>query len=101
MITVLRLGAAAFLVVGLSTVGSAQTAAPDLTLTPGAVRPLSKATICKIKWGKDARHVTDTMKKQVFAAYGIPWAQHTMYEVDHLIARELGGADDTKNLWPE
>ena len=41
------------------------------------------------------------MKMQVFAAYGIPSAQHTLYEVDHLISRELGGADDVKNLWPE
>ncbi len=22
-------------------------------------------------------------------------------EIDHLISRELGGADDVKNLWPE
>ena len=92
---------ALFFVVGFPLLGAAQTVAPNLTLTPGVARSLSKATICTTKWGLDARHVTDTMKRQVFAAYGIPWEQHTMYEVDHLIARELGGADDVKNLWPE
>lgn len=73
----------------------------DARLTPGAVRPLSKATICSTTWGKDARHVTLSMKKAVFAAYGISWRQHARYEVDHLVSRELGGADDVKNLWPE
>ena len=90
-----------FFVVGFPLAGSAQAVAPNLTLTPGVARPLSKATICKTKWGLDARHVTDAMKKQAFAAYGIPWEQHSRYEVDHLISRELGGADDVKNLWPE
>jgi hypothetical protein len=45
--------------------------------------------------------VTDAIRQRVFANYGIPWAQHTQNEVDHLISRELGGADDLKNLWPE
>lgn len=73
----------------------------NLHLTPGMARPLSKADICSTTWGKDVRHVTLSMKKQVFAAYGIPWGQHSLYEVDHLIPRELGGADDVRNLWPE
>jgi len=73
----------------------------NATLTPGVARPLSTAAVCATTWGKDARHVTLSMKQQVFAAYGIPWRQHAKYEVDHLISRELGGADDVKNLWPE
>ncbi len=39
------------------------------------------------------------MKKQVAANYGIPWAGIGKYEVDHLIPRSLGGADDVRNLW--
>lgn len=74
---------------------------PDPTLTPGVVRPLSKAAICGTKWGKDRRHVTLAMKKQVFASYGIPWSQHAKFEVDHKLPRELGGADDVANLWPQ
>ena len=46
------------------------------------------------------------MKRQVFAEYGLtgnsdPFCQPKGCEIDHLISRELGGADDVKNLWPE
>lgn len=83
---------------------------PDHHLTPGAVRSLSLAKICSIKWGKDARHVTDAMKAHVFEAYGLSGnndpaclsdAHGRHCEIDHLISRELGGADDVKNLWPQ
>lgn len=83
---------------------------PDLTKTSGAVRAgLSQAKICKIKWGRDERHVTQAMKKQVFALYGysgyddpqcVPAGKRTC-EIDHLISRELGGADEVINLWPQ
>jgi hypothetical protein len=33
--------------------------------------------------------------------YGLPPGPHPDYEVDHLIALELGGSDDKSNLWPE
>jgi hypothetical protein len=75
---------------------------PDLTITPGVYRKdLSQNQICKTKWGLDKRHVTLAMKKQVFQLYGIPYTRHSDFEVDHLVSRELGGADDLKNLWPE
>lgn len=74
---------------------------PTLALTPGLTRPLSTHAVCTVKWGRDVRHVTLAMKKQVFAAYGIPWSEHAKYEVDHLISRELAGADDVRNLWPQ
>jgi hypothetical protein len=84
---------------------------PDPSKTPGVIRVnLTKAKICSIKWGRDERHVTDAMKKQVFSLYGysgyddprcVPDAHGKTCEIDHLISRELGGADDVKNLWPE
>jgi hypothetical protein len=43
---------------------------PDPAVTKGAVRIQSKTTVCKTKWGKDERHVTAAMKKQVYAKYG-------------------------------
>lgn len=83
---------------------------PDLHKTPGSYRAgLSKAKICSIKWGKDERHVTAAMKKQAFALYGytgnddprcVP-AGKRHCEIDHLISRELGGADEVINLWPQ
>lgn len=78
-----------------------QLLAPKISVTPGLTRQLSLSTICNTKWGLDHRHVTIAMKKKVFTLYGIPWENRKLYEVDHLIPRELGGADDVRNLWPQ
>lgn len=86
---------------------------PDPDLTPGVARSdIDQDNICKTKWGKDARHVTAAMKKQVFASYGLKGngdasqgcrkdKSGRRYEIDHLISRELGGQDDVNNLWPQ
>ena len=80
---------------------------PNHVLTPGVARSgLTAEQVCTIKWGGDARHVTAAMKRQVFAEYGLsgnhdPYCQPKGCEVDHLISRELGGADDVQNLWPQ
>ncbi len=83
---------------------------PDLSKTPGFARAgLTKAKICSIKWGKDERHVTAKMKREVFALYGysgyddprcVPSGKRTC-EIDHFISRELGGAGVVTNLWPQ
>jgi hypothetical protein len=109
---ILTIAIPALALVGLlATAARADDAVPDLAKTPGLSRAgLSVQKICTIKWGKDERHVTDAMKTQVFAAYGysgyqdarcIADAHGKTCEIDHLISRELGGADDVKNLWPE
>ena len=84
---------------------------PDPAKTPGVVRTdLTVQAICATKWGKDERHVTAAMKAQVFREYGFvgphdpafkPDAAGRTVEVDHLISRELAGADEVANLWPE
>jgi hypothetical protein len=74
---------------------------PNVAHTPGLTRQLSQREVCSTKWGLDHRHVTEKMKRQVAAAYGVPWADRHRYEFDHYIPRELGGADDVSNLWPE
>jgi hypothetical protein len=80
---------------------------PDPTLTPGVVRPLSTAQVCGIKWGRDRRHVTSAMKVIVATSYRLkrsdvePEGKGPCCEFDHLVPRELGGADDVKNLWPQ
>jgi hypothetical protein len=76
-------------------------ARPNLNETPGLVRPLSRAAICSTRWGLDRRHVTVAMKKRVAAAYGIKWADRRTVEIDHLVPRELGGADSVLNLWAQ
>jgi hypothetical protein len=74
---------------------------PKADVTPGVVRPLSKATICATVWHLDRRHVTEGMKKQVAKAYDVPWDRRAEFEFDHLVPRSLGGADDVRNLWPQ
>lgn len=77
---------------------------PDPKLTPGKWRDdLSLAQICATQWGTDERLVTDTMKKAVMAAYHMTPAScpSGKIEIDHLVSRELGGADVVENLWPQ
>ncbi len=73
----------------------------NATLTPGVTRPLSLHQVCSTKWGHDRRYVTTAMKQEVARRYGVPWAKHADYEFDHFIPRELAGADDVNNLWPQ
>jgi hypothetical protein len=83
---------------------------PDPELTPGVATDATLETICGTKWGKDVRHVTPAMKRERFTAYGIqckPLFKGSRlqacgkWEIDHCISRELGGADDVRNLWPQ
>lgn len=74
---------------------------PNPLVTPGVVRPLSLQAVCHTQWGKDRRHVTVAMKRQVAVLYGVKWEDRHLYEFDHLVPRELGGADNVLNLWPE
>jgi hypothetical protein len=90
---------------------------PDPTVTKGVVALSDTQTVCTTVWGKDERHVTPAVKKQAYAQYGTAAGvgvcaikSHTGKngnivkegcEVDHLISRELGGADAIDNLWPQ
>jgi hypothetical protein len=90
---------------------------PDPGVTKGSVAITDKTTTCTTEWGKDERHVTKKMKDDVYAAYGTaPGSGVCAFktrttkkgslvkegcENDHLISRELGGADAEDNLWPQ
>ncbi len=74
---------------------------PDSACTPGAVLTTNINLICKSGYTKTVRNVSLSKKKQVFVEYGIPYSKHQNYEVDHLIALEIGGSNDISNLWPE
>ncbi len=39
--------------------------------------------------------------RRVFAAWGVPYADRSNYELDHRIPRCLGGSDADDNLWPQ
>ena len=83
-------------------------ALPDRHCTPGALNPaVTQATIhktiCVSGWTATIRppeSVTEPEKLASMARYGV--TNPRLYEYDHLIALELGGApDNLRNLWPE
>lgn len=76
-------------------------ALPNLTLTPGVVRPLTMREVCTTKWGLDRRHVTAATRARVFQRYGIPRAAWPNFIIDHYQPRENGGSDSLLNLWPQ
>lgn len=76
----------------------------DPKVTPGKVDPhVTKEIACSTKWGTIERHITQKMKDTACVAYGLkPHCEgKTKYEIDHLISKELGGADDPANTWPQ
>lgn len=74
---------------------------PDPVVTPGATVPMTQSALCATKWGKDVRHVTLSMKKAVCAQYGATSCPGKQWELDHVVSRELGGADAIANLFPQ
>jgi hypothetical protein len=80
-----------------------QGALPDPDCTPGAVFPnTTPQEICVSGYTQTVRNVPVSLKKKVYAEYGIPYPQPTgSYEADHLIPLELGGNNDISNLFPE
>jgi hypothetical protein len=85
---------------------------PDHRITKGKTVPgITVQKICSTKWGTDARAVTPKMKQDVIKAYNfdvnscpattVNGKTGPHVEIDHLISRELGGADVVENLWPE
>ena len=83
---------------------------PDPVCTPGVTNPDVRqdtidSTICVPGWVETVRpptEFTDLLKIQQIAEYGFTDTRPELYEEDHLISLELGGAPrDPKNLWPE
>lgn len=84
---------------------------PDPHCTPGAIdtQHVTQAnitsTICRpggyTTSVRAPESMTEAYKRQVMAAYGVPWSQAHNYELDHLIELSTGGSNSTLNLWPE
>src|SRR5258708_8623631 len=77
-------------------------ALPDPACTPGAIFPnVTKEQVCTSGYSSQVRDVSESLKENVYAEYGITSHQPGQYEVDHQISLELGGSNDIANLWPE
>lgn len=89
--------------------GAADHSVPDLKKTPGVTSPATAEELCATKWGKDVRHVTAAMRREVAARYGVVGNQPTawcrrdkrgrVFEYDHSCSRENGGLDHPDNIW--
>lgn len=75
---------------------------PDPACTPGSVfAHATVSQICTSGYSASVRDVSDTLKEEVYADYGIASHASGSYEVDHLVPLELGGDNSLANLWPE
>ncbi len=76
---------------------------PDAACTPGAaLRGVRAADVCRPGYASSVRNVPVSVKRIVFAAYGVSGPNlGKRYEIDHLISLELGGSNAVSNLWPE
>ncbi len=72
---------------------------PDQACTPGAVfTDTVRGQICVSGYSSSVRDVSQSLKNEVYAEYGIYHHATGEYEVDHLISLELGGSNDISNL---
>jgi hypothetical protein len=76
-------------------------AVPDPRLTPGMAQPLTKADLCSLGEQRSAPPIPRAIAFKVFVAYGVTDPRPRAYELDYLIAPELGGTNDIRNLWPQ
>jgi hypothetical protein len=74
-------------------------AAPNPALTPGAAVVENPINLCRESMPKN-KAVPSSVRRRVFAEYGVANAPAKAYEVDYLITPALGGSDDIHNLWP-
>jgi hypothetical protein len=62
---------------------------------------VSVSRICTPGYSRSVRNVPESLKRAVYAEYGIFHHARGSYEVDHLVPLEVGGSNDIANLWPE
>ena len=77
---------------------------PDRRCSPGAYYSgLTKAVICSSTFRTSAiRNVSQSEKYTVEQEYGLaPTLYGSTLETDHIVSLELGGSNDTANLFPE
>ncbi len=78
---------------------------PDSSFTPGHLCTPSDPNFKEYRYSEHIaycqRNVTQQMKQQVAAHYGIAQADWGNYEFDHLLPLAIGGDSSVDNLWPQ
>lgn len=81
-----------------------QGALPDPECTPGAIdETRTLESICDDPTSKFRKNFSSSFKKIIFGQYNEPRDAKGIkgHEADHLIAIELGGSNNSANVWPE
>lgn len=74
---------------------------PNVQLTPGDTLDVTLADIQEHGYSAKVRNVPVSVKREVYASYGIARWTKGEYEIDHLVSLSLGGSNSKKNLWPQ
>jgi hypothetical protein len=78
---------------------------PDWSFTPGKLCTASDPGFSTYRYPEHVpyclRNVTEQMKQEVAAHYGVPQSDWSSYEFDHLIPLCIGGDSHVDNLWPQ
>jgi hypothetical protein len=78
---------------------------PDTSFTPGRLCTTSDPNFKEFRYGEHVpycnRNVSQQMKQEVAAHYGVPKSDWPNYEFDHLIPLGIGGNSSIVNLWPQ
>jgi hypothetical protein len=85
--------------------GGGPRATPDWSFTPGKLCSPSDPGFSEYRYAENipycTRNVTEQMKQEVGAHYGVPQSEWSGYEFDHLIPLSIGGDSHVDNLWPQ
>ncbi len=77
----------------------------DWSFTPGKLCTPSDPDFSEYRYAEQIpycrRHVTQQMKQEIAAHYGIPQNDWSDYEFDHLIPLAVGGDSYVDNVWPQ
>jgi hypothetical protein len=76
-------------------------ALPRRTLTPGSVRAVQIADLCRSQDLDNDPPVNPSLEQAVFKEYSVPASSTKNYALDYLITPALGGSDSIQNLWPQ
>lgn len=72
-------------------------------MNPAVTQATIRSTICQAGWTATIRppaSYTNSLKRQDLTAAGLSLGQSSLYELDHRVPLEVGGAPrDTPNLW--
>jgi len=90
---------------GLRLRGVADRVKPDFAYTPGALCTANDPNFSEYRYAEHIaycrRNVTEAMKEQIAAHYGVPKSDWDNYEFDHLIPLAAGGSSSIDNVWPQ